>query len=67
MTAYMQMWQGGAISYEEFFANMQRGGRITDETDIETERTRIENAPPTLPTPPASGAAGAGGGSGDQP
>lgn len=65
MTAYMQMWQSGAISYEEFFANMQRGGRITDETDIETERTRIENAPPALPTPPASGAAGAGDGSGD--
>jgi hypothetical protein len=49
LTALVAAWQNGAISKEALFQKLQKGGVIGDGTDFETEETKIESAPPTLP------------------
>lgn len=40
--------QANAISFETFFYNLKRGEVISDETTLEDERERIDNATPVL-------------------
>lgn len=56
VTALVGAWQAGAISKEALFLKFQKGGVVGDGTDYETEETKIESAPPTLPaaTAPAN-------------
>lgn len=67
ITALLAALQAGQISYETFFTNLQRGGRIDEETTAEDEKDKIANdgpplglieeTPPNLPTPGNSGGA----------
>lgn len=41
--ALMDIWSGGAISYETFYENIQRGGIASDERDWEEERKLIDD------------------------
>jgi hypothetical protein len=43
------VYQGSGISYEEFFYNLQRGGIIRSETDIEDEKKALKDRPIALP------------------
>lgn len=43
MLALMQQWQAGAISWETFFWQMQRGERIAPDVTPDEERARIED------------------------
>jgi hypothetical protein len=51
LTALLQAYQTNAISYEEFFRNMQKGGVISTEKKIEDELAAIEENPQNLPKP----------------
>ena len=42
LTALMQAWQGGGISYETFYYNLQRGELTRPDITAEDERTLIE-------------------------
>jgi len=42
LTALMSAWQAGAISHDTFLYNMKRGEILDENTDIETEKDRID-------------------------
>jgi hypothetical protein len=44
----MQAWQSGAISYETFYWNLQRGEIARPGIEVETERELIDNQQPVL-------------------
>lgn len=48
LSALVAAWQGGALSPEELFAKMQKGGVIRETTDYATHQSQIENQPPRL-------------------
>jgi hypothetical protein len=48
LTALMQAWQSGAISYETFYWNLQRGEIARPGIEVETERELIDNQQPVL-------------------
>lgn len=48
ITALVGAWQQGAISKEQLFLKLQKGGVVSDGADFEDEETKIANAPPVL-------------------
>jgi hypothetical protein len=52
LTAYMAMWQGGAISDVEIFALLKRGDVIDGEKSYEDHQTEIDNSTPPKPLAP---------------
>ncbi len=48
LSALVSAWQQGALSPEELFNNLQKGGVIRETTDYATHATQIENQPPRL-------------------
>lgn len=56
LTALMQSWQSGGISYETYYHNLQRGEIARPGVDVETERELIRNqAPATIPVDDGGG------------
>lgn len=55
LTALVQAWQNGALSPQDLFAKLQKGGVVADEQTFETQQTQIENAPPRLTGGPDNG------------
>lgn len=51
-TALVGMWQGGAISYDTMYENLQRGKIASDERTADEERAIIETEPPPINPPP---------------
>lgn len=51
LTALLQAYQTSAISYQEFFRNLQKGGVISPEKKMEDELKDIEDNPAGLPPP----------------
>jgi Domain of unknown function (DUF4055) len=49
LTSLTAAYQTGAISYEAYFENLQKGGIISSEKSIEDERKAIEDSPVALP------------------
>lgn len=62
LTALVQAWQSGGISWETFFDNLKRGEIVAAEVTADDERDRIDAAPPPLGTltPPQDGGAPGG-------
>lgn len=62
LAGLVSAWQQGALSPEELFNNMQKGGVIRETTDYAAHQTQIENQPPRLsagaPTDPPAGGPG---------
>jgi len=66
LTALVQAWQAGGISWETFFANLKAGEIVAPDVTPEDEKSRIDAAGPPLGTmPPQDDDPSAGGGSGD--
>lgn len=52
LAALVAAWQSGALSGEELFVKLQKGGVIRETTDYETHEAQIENAAPRLSAAP---------------
>lgn len=48
VAALFAVYQGGGMSFDEFFWNLQTGGRVSDGAESETEQTKIANGAPVL-------------------
>lgn len=51
LTALLGAYQTGALSYPEFFRNLQKGGVISTEKKMEDEQADIDKFPPAMPPP----------------
>lgn len=56
VAALFAVYQGGGMSFDELFWNLQTGGRVSDGADSETEQTKIANAAPAMAPAPAANA-----------